>query len=376
MFGILESLYNKFNKVDIRYKIIMTLFLWPFLLIYLYVRTKESDKRNMLATKITLSTLGIFLIIGIGSSVSALIGSSLQRNESQVAGVSESKSSSSQSSKNTVTSSSSSNNDQKVKELEKLVAEATYINADIPEEQDDQPQNNVEEVKQANIAYTRDTKDSRQLVDVLSVVDGDTLVLSSVKTVRLIGVDTPETKDPRKVVQCFGKEASAFAKTEMLGKKVYLEFDSTQGRIDKYGRTLAYVYREDGFFLNKELIAQGYANEYTFKTPYKYQDEFKAASVQAKNSGAGLWASNTCNGDATKAADEPKPPVTVQPQPTTSYSSSKSQATTYVAPKPSLKFKNCTEAKAAGYANMTRGDGVYELNTGLDRDKDGIACDK
>jgi endonuclease YncB( thermonuclease family) len=120
-----------------------------------------------------------------------------------------------------------------------------------------------------------------------------------VETLRLIGMDTPETVDPRKPVQCFGKEASNKAKELLVGTKVRLEKDSTQGELDKYGRTLAYVYREDGLFYNKHMIEQGYAHEYTYNTPYKYQAEFKAAQKSAQENQRGLWSSTTCNGDTT-----------------------------------------------------------------------------
>jgi len=76
------------------------------------------------------------------------------------------------------------------------------------------------------------------------VVDGDTIILDGNEKIRLIGVDTPETKDPRKPVQYFGKEASVFTKRMVEGKNIRLEYDWQ--KIDKYGRTLAYVYLEDG----------------------------------------------------------------------------------------------------------------------------------
>lgn len=79
-------------------------------------------------------------------------------------------------------------------------------------------------------------------------VDGDTIVLNNGERVRLIGVDTPETKHPRKPVEYFGKEATAFTKRMVEGKEVRLEYDWQ--RKDKYGRTLAYVYLMDGTFLN------------------------------------------------------------------------------------------------------------------------------
>ncbi len=92
---------------------------------------------------------------------------------------------------------------------------------------------------------------------VVRVVDGDTLLLDRNERVRLIGVDTPETVDPRRPVQRFGKEASAFTKRMVEGKKVRLEYD--QDRRDRFGRTLAYVYLEDGTFLNAEIVKQGLA---------------------------------------------------------------------------------------------------------------------
>ena len=92
---------------------------------------------------------------------------------------------------------------------------------------------------------------------VTRVVDGDTIILNGRERVRLIGVDTPETVDPRRPVQYFGKEASGFTKRMVEGKKVRLEYDQT-GK-DRYGRTLAYVYLEDGTtgkILRNEIIAE------------------------------------------------------------------------------------------------------------------------
>jgi micrococcal nuclease len=121
---------------------------------------------------------------------------------------------------------------------------------------------------------------------VMKVVDGDTLKLSDRQTIRLIGVDTPETKHPTKPVQYFGKEASAFTKRMAEGKSVTLEFD--QQRVDKYGRTLAYVYLADGQLLNAEIIKQGYGFAYT-RFPFKYMEEFRAYEREAREAGRGLW---------------------------------------------------------------------------------------
>jgi micrococcal nuclease len=145
------------------------------------------------------------------------------------------------------------------------------------------------------------------LYKVIKVTDGDTIkvdINGKTETLRLIGIDTPETVDPRKPVQCFAQAASDKAKEILSGKNVRLEADSTQGELDKYNRLLRYVFLEDGTFYNKLMIAEGYAHEYTYQSnPYKYQADFKEAEKQAREQSKGLWSSNTCNGDTTKPAD-------------------------------------------------------------------------
>lgn len=134
------------------------------------------------------------------------------------------------------------------------------------------------------------------------IVDGDTVkieIMGKIETLRLIGMDTPETVDPRKPVQCFGMEASNQAKSLLLGRKVRIEVDPTQSEKDIYGRILAYIYRDDGLFYNKYMIEHGYAYEYTYDSvPYKYQSEFKESEVLARSSQLGLWSPETCNGTA------------------------------------------------------------------------------
>jgi endonuclease YncB( thermonuclease family) len=104
------------------------------------------------------------------------------------------------------------------------------------------------------------------------VVDGDTIILNNGERVRLISVDTPETKHPKKPVEYYGKEASAFTKRMVEGKEVRLEYDWQ--RKDKYGRTLAYVYLKNGTFLNAEIVKQGYGHAYT-RFPFKYLGQFR-----------------------------------------------------------------------------------------------------
>lgn len=148
--------------------------------------------------------------------------------------------------------------------------------------------------------------------EVTQVVDGDTLKINvdgKVETVRLIGIDTPETVDPRKTVQCFGKEASDKAKEMLTGKKVRIETDASQGTLDKYGRSLAYIFLEDGTFFNEYMIQQGYAYEYTYDRPYKYQAQFKADQKTAEAGERGLWSPSSCNGVASPVSAKPTTPT-------------------------------------------------------------------
>lgn len=122
---------------------------------------------------------------------------------------------------------------------------------------------------------------------VTRVVDGDTIKLSNGEKVRLIGVDTPELHHPSKPVQYFAEEAYQFVKKLIEGQEVRLEYDFQ--RKDKYGRTLAYVYRNsDGLFLNAEIVKQGYGFAYT-RFPFKHLDEFRKLEQEAREKQLGLW---------------------------------------------------------------------------------------
>ena len=128
---------------------------------------------------------------------------------------------------------------------------------------------------------------------VTHVRDGDTVEIISDGNelpVRLIGVDTPESVHPTKPTECYGSEASNYTKSRLLNKEIGIELDASQGEYDSTdeGRLLAYVYI-DGKNYNLELIKEGYALEYTYDTPYKYQSEFKLAQTEAINSNKGLW---------------------------------------------------------------------------------------
>ena len=121
---------------------------------------------------------------------------------------------------------------------------------------------------------------------VTRVVDGDTIEIEGGEKVRYIGVDTPETVDPRKPVQCFGIEASKKNKELVEGKTVRLGKDITDR--DKYSRLLRYVWVDD-LFVNLELVKQGFANSYSYPPDIKYQKEFLAAETEAREAQRGLW---------------------------------------------------------------------------------------
>jgi len=126
---------------------------------------------------------------------------------------------------------------------------------------------------------------------VVKVVDGDTIhvqLATRREKVRYIGVDTPETKDPTKGVQCFGERASQFNARLVAGETVRLVRDVEQR--DRYGRLLAYVYRaRDGLFVNAELARQGYATVLTIAPDVRHAGDFAAAARDARAHGRGLW---------------------------------------------------------------------------------------
>jgi micrococcal nuclease len=142
--------------------------------------------------------------------------------------------------------------------------------------------------------------ENKDFYEIAKVADGDTLTvwINNEKVgVRLIGLNTPETIDPRKAVQCFGKEASNQAKTMLSGKRVRLGIDSSQDDKDKYGRLLRYIFLEDGTLFNKWMIENGFGFEYTYDSnPYEYQVEFQTAESLARENKRGLWAETACNG--------------------------------------------------------------------------------
>jgi micrococcal nuclease len=130
----------------------------------------------------------------------------------------------------------------------------------------------------------------RPLARVTKHTDGDTLWLSRIGKVRLIGVDTPEVYG---AVECYGREASAFVeRTVPLGSEVRYRLGVEER--DRYGRALAYVWLGDGRFLNRLLVARGYAQPMTVPPNVEYEDVFVGAAARAREAGRGLWGRDGC----------------------------------------------------------------------------------
>lgn len=139
-----------------------------------------------------------------------------------------------------------------------------------------------------------------QLVRVVRVIDGDTIEVDGgggARTVRLIGIDTPETVDPRRPVGCFGKEASNETHRLLDGQSVILEKDVSEK--DKYSRLLRYVFlvdeRSNWIFVNDYLVRQGFAQASSYPPDVRYQERLNQAQKEAREAGLGLWGAKCTN---------------------------------------------------------------------------------
>ena len=141
--------------------------------------------------------------------------------------------------------------------------------------------------------------------EVLRVVDGDTIdIRDDVRgrlRIRVLGIDTPETNKPGYQVGCWGPEATEFARSTMVGQRVAFLPDPTQDRTDRYGRTLAYLVRADGWDYSVEAARAGTAKSYVYGgVPVTRYDEIEAAQSEARAAQRGLWGP-PCFGDTRSA---------------------------------------------------------------------------
>ncbi len=134
---------------------------------------------------------------------------------------------------------------------------------------------------------------------VSAVMDGDTYRLSSGAKIRLLGIDCPEVNDSRKLsrqvkelglsvseLKKYGEQAKIFSENEVNQKKVRIEYG--ERRQDKFGRDLVYLFVDDTIFVNRRLVAEGYARVYT-QIPFQYREEFLRLEQQARENNKGLW---------------------------------------------------------------------------------------
>ncbi len=195
---------------------------------------------------------------------------------------------------------------------------------------------------------------------VVNVVDGDTIdVRDEVRgrlRIRVLGIDTPETKKPAYTVGCWGPEATQFARDALVDQRVAIVYDSTQDRNDRYGRTLAYLVKGDGWNYSVEAARAGTAHAYIYdNSPVEKYAEIAAAQQEAKAAGRGLWGP-PCHGDTASV------PISA---PQSAPSAAASDA--------GVNYPNCEAAKAAGAAPLYAGQPGYRA--ALDGDGDGVACE-
>ena len=129
-------------------------------------------------------------------------------------------------------------------------------------------------------------------VKIIIVVDGDTVdidINGRIERIRLIGVDTPETKHPTKPIECFGPEASAYL-TTLLPKGTTMRIERDVEARDRYGRLLLYLYRAiDNLFINLDLVARGYGTPMSIEPNTFHRNDFVRAAAQAEVANVGLW---------------------------------------------------------------------------------------
>jgi micrococcal nuclease len=136
------------------------------------------------------------------------------------------------------------------------------------------------------------TTKNEVLITILNVIDGDTVDIDidgNTERVRLIGVNTPETKHPTKPIECFGPEASAYL-TQLLPKGTHVRIERDIEARDRYGRMLLYLYRaSDNLFINLDLVLRGYGTPMSIEPNIFHRNDFVHAAALAETTNVGLW---------------------------------------------------------------------------------------
>jgi micrococcal nuclease len=207
----------------------------------------------------------------------------------------------------------------------------------------------------ASLGLKMDNETKYTAAQVTEVVDGDTihvLIDNKKETVRLVLVDTPETKHPTKPIEPFGPEASQFTKDLLAGKQVKLVPDVSVR--DRYGRLLMYVWVDDRM-VNELLLEKGLARVAVFPPDVKYLEAFRAIQKKAQEAELGIWSLENYVKDNGFEPEATKKPSTKAPE------------------KADEIFASCSAVRAAGKAPIHKGDLGYSRL--LDRDGDGVGCE-
>jgi micrococcal nuclease len=141
------------------------------------------------------------------------------------------------------------------------------------------------------------------------VVDGDTVDLRNGLRVRVLGIDTPERVDPNTPVECWGPQATEFARATLEGEPVTIAGDPTQAAVDRYGRTLAYLTLADGRDYSVLAAGAGMARAYTFDRPVQKAPQIEAAEAEARAAGRGLWGAGCPDEAADSSTTATTPPT-------------------------------------------------------------------
>jgi endonuclease YncB( thermonuclease family) len=249
----------------------------------------------------------------------------------------------------------------------------TSTGAKTPEKQETTIATNQDQEKENRSLEDTTNSDVLLTYEVTEIIDGDTFkanIDGNIETIRIVGIEAPETKHPSRPVECLGEEATQKLAELIRGKNIALETDETQSNRDRYGRLLRFIFLEDGTDVGLELIKQGYANESLYSsTPHKYHRDYVYAESEAKRQNLGLWNESTCP----KATTAPAPIPTIYPTtPPTQ------QPSTQSIPPSNNSSYACDCSKTCG-AMSSCDEAYYQLNTcgcsKRDGDSDGVPCE-
>lgn len=215
-------------------------------------------------------------------------------------------------------------------------------------------------VSQTTNNHHQTTVANGEIAQVAKVIDGDTIQLSDGRKLRYIGIDTPETVDPRRSVECYGQQASEKNRELVLGKEIIMEKDISD--TDKFGRLLRYVYVGE-VMINQLLISEGFARAKSYPPDIKYQQQFQQAERLARENQRGLWGEVCTNSNTTPGAGASKPH-----QQKSSSTALPTQHSLSACP------KNCREARSMGMTNINSHHHCYQPK--MDGDHDDIACEQ